>query len=72
MVANGKWQNPLGMEVLVGKSLINGPFSIVMFDYRRVNQPTNRSYVSLAMKLFHVIPIRWLSEQIGKYKVVPP
>ena len=24
------------MEVLLGKSLINGPFSIAMFDYRRV------------------------------------
>ena len=28
--------NPLSMEVVIGKSLINGPFSIAMFDYRRV------------------------------------
>ena len=29
-------ENPLWMEVLVGKSPVNGPFSIAMFDYRRV------------------------------------
>ena len=27
------------MEVLFGKSLTNGPFSIAMFDYQRVNFP---------------------------------
>ena len=28
--------NPLWMEVLLGKSMTHGPFSIAMFDYRRV------------------------------------
>ena len=29
-------ENPLWMEVLIATSLINGPFSIAMFDYQRV------------------------------------
>ena len=29
--------NPLWMGVLLGKSHVSGPFSIAMFDYRRVN-----------------------------------
>ena len=28
-------ENILSMEVLIGKSTINGPFSVAMFDYRR-------------------------------------
>ena len=31
-------KNPLSMEVFIGKSLINGPVSIGMFDYRRVTE----------------------------------
>ena len=29
-------ENPLGMEVFIGKSLITGSLSIAMFDYRKV------------------------------------
>ena len=31
-------ENPLEMEVLIGKSPINSVFSIAMFDYRRVTK----------------------------------
>ena len=30
-------ENPLGTEVLLEKSLINGPFAIAMFDYWRIH-----------------------------------
>jgi hypothetical protein len=30
-------ENPLQMEVLMGKSSINGPFSIAMLNNQRVN-----------------------------------
>ena len=33
--------NPMYMEVSVGKSPTNGPFSIAMFDYQRVIQNDN-------------------------------
>ena len=33
-IKHGWLENPLGMKVLIGTSLINGPFSIAMFDYR--------------------------------------
>ena len=36
VIKHGWLENPLWMEVLWRKSLINGPFSITMFDYRRV------------------------------------
>ena len=29
-------ENPFGMELLSGKSLINSPFSTAVFDYQRV------------------------------------
>ena len=40
------------MEVLIGKSLINGPFSIAMFDYRRVCQ--NNYIVKMAIEIVNV------------------
>ena len=36
VIKHGWLENPLWMEVLIGKSPINGPFSIAMFDYQRV------------------------------------
>ena len=37
LVAKDGWlENPLYLEVLIGESLINGPFSIATFGYRRV------------------------------------
>ena len=33
---HGWLENPLLIEVAIGKSQINGPFSIAMFDYRKV------------------------------------
>ena len=35
VIKNGN-RNPLWKEVLIGKSPVNGPFSIAMFDYWRV------------------------------------
>jgi len=35
-------ENPLQMEVLMGKSSINGPFSIVMLVYQRVSKPVHK------------------------------
>ena len=37
VIKHGWLENPLGIEVLKGKSLINGSLSIAMFDYRRVD-----------------------------------
>ena len=37
VIKHGWLENPLGLEVSIGKSSINGPFSIAMFDYRRVD-----------------------------------
>ena len=34
------WKSPIEMEVLVGKSSVNGWFSIATFDYRTVNDKT--------------------------------
>ena len=36
VIKRGKLGNPLEMQVSMGKSLINGPFSIAMSDSRRV------------------------------------
>ena len=35
LMKHGWLENHLSMEVLMGKSLIDCPFSISMFDYRR-------------------------------------
>ena len=35
------------MEVFIGKSPINGLFSIAMFDYRRVRETENVSVIGL-------------------------
>ena len=36
-IKHSYWKIPPSMQVLIGKSLISGPFSIAMFDYLRVN-----------------------------------
>ena len=36
VITHGWLENPLGMEALIEKSRINGPFPLHMFDYRRV------------------------------------
>ena len=36
VIKHGRRENPLSMEVLIGKSHIDGPFSIALFDYWRV------------------------------------
>ena len=36
VIKHGWLENPVWMEVLIGNSPINRPFSIAMFDYRRV------------------------------------
>ena len=37
-------ENPFEMEVLMGKSSVNGPFSIAMLNYQRVVDLTNREW----------------------------
>ena len=36
VIQHGWLENPLSMEVLIGKPLISGPFSTAMFDYQKV------------------------------------
>ena len=40
MVAYGYSENHHGKSVKIGKSSINGPFSIAMLDYQRVRSST--------------------------------
>jgi hypothetical protein len=37
-------ENPFEMEVLMGKSSVNLPFSIAMLNYQRVVDLTNREW----------------------------
>ena len=48
VIKHGWPENHLSMDVLIGKSLINGPFSIAMFDCPRVCLSSDMlSYVEL-------------------------
>ena len=44
-------ENPLYMEVLMGKSTINGPFSMAILNYQRVIE----SYYSINRKILYII-----------------
>ena len=49
--SNMAMENILSMEVLIGKSTINGPFSVAMFDYRRELMSENTAIMPWTPKM---------------------
>ena len=53
-------ENPLYMEVLIGKTLISGTFSIAMFDYTRIYD-----------MMFYYILIDMINKSANTYHTYP-
>ena len=58
-------ESPLGMEVLIGESLINGPFSIAMFDCRRAISFSAMDTSAQYMNWLASTPQEWKEKEYG-------